>query len=354
MSIALSLKTQRGALTIDFDLALPSNGVTALFGPSGAGKTTLLRIIAGLEKIDSARVEFDQTIWQNEAVFVPAHERGIGYVFQEPSLFPHLDVMGNIEYAMNRAKDNQYKSFTETIDMLDLGPLLNRDTQSLSGGEKQRVAIARALASNPSLLLMDEPLAAIDVDRRNEILPFIERLHDHLKIPVIYVSHATDEVARIADFLVLLERGEILGYGPLGKMLTRLDLPLAAREDAEAVIVARVTEYDQVNSLNRLSFSGGEVRVIGAPLTGDGPVRIRIAARDVSITLDRQERTSILNILPATISNMVDIDAAQMLISLQVGEQVLISRVTKFSAQTLDLAIGKEVFAQVKSVAVLS
>lgn len=354
MSICIALKTTTGPLDFNIDLALPASGVTSLFGPSGAGKTTLLRVIAGLEHISGAQVSFGDTVWQDDLTFVPAHRRGVGYVFQEASLFAHLDVMGNIEYAMSRAQNKPGVDLSQTIELLGLSTLLQRDTQALSGGERQRVAIARALAANPTMLLLDEPLSGVDQDHRDEILPFIERLHDYLKLPVLYVSHSTDEVARIADSVVLMQAGQILGFGPLSTMLTRLDLPLAARADAEAVIRAVAVEYDIGNQVNHLSFSGGRLKVVGDALPANQPIRVRIAAKDVSITLAHQSDTSILNILPATISNINAIDAARVLISLKVGEQTLLSRITRLSLNTLGLQVGQGIFAQVKSVALLS
>lgn len=353
MSIELSVQAQRGALNVDVDMSLPSHGVTAFFGASGAGKTTLLRILAGLERVESATVKFNDTVWQQGDSFVPVHERSVGVVFQEPSLFAHLSVEANIAYAAKRARSGSPIDMAELLELLGISTLLNRAAHTLSGGEQQRVAIARSLAANPVLLLMDEPLAAVDTQRRDEILPYLERLPSYLKLPLIYVSHAMDEVARIADNLVLIEAGSVLAHGPLERLLTQSSLPLALRDDAEAVVNTVAASYDNEYQLNQLEFQGGELKVLGEPIPPRTPVRIRVAARDVSIVLEPQTGSSILNVLPAQITDMKHLGGAQVLISLAVGEQVLLSRITQYSAQALGLAVGKSVFAQVKSVAVL-
>ena len=354
MSVTLALNAEHGGLSYAVDLALPAPGITALFGPSGAGKSTLLRVIAGLEKIEGAKVSFERSPWQSSSVFVPPHERRVGFVAQEPVLFSHLDVMGNLEFAMARSHINLHGvDLPNMLALLGIEHLLERQVHKLSGGEKQRVAIARALAANPKVLLLDEPLTGIDSDRAHEILPFIEQLRDHLEIPVVYVSHSMDEVARVGDFLALMESGRIIGNGPLSKMLTREDMALATRADAEAILTTKAVGYDSDHLINTLSFSGGQILAVGERLPVGEPIRIRIASRDVSVTLDHQEHTSILNILPATVAERCDLGAAHTLIHLQVGEQILLSRMTRRSADGLSLAIGDRVYAQVKSIAVL-
>ena len=228
MTIEARFDIDRGDFRLDVDLSIPARGITALFGPSGCGKTTLLRAIAGLERVPGGHLGMAGETWQDDGLFVPTHKRPIGYIFQEASLFSHIDVRGNLEYGTRRMRDGQDRvSLEEAVDLLGIGHLLDRRPHTLSGGERQRVAIARALAVSPRLLLMDEPLASLDLERKQEILPYLESLHRTLEIPVIYVSHEPDEVARLADHMVLLEAGRVIASGTVHDMFTRLDLPLA-------------------------------------------------------------------------------------------------------------------------------
>ncbi|HET9644943.1 MAG TPA: molybdenum ABC transporter ATP-binding protein, partial [Burkholderiaceae bacterium] len=244
MSIELRARLRRGAFSLDVDIVLPSRGITALFGPSGSGKTTLLRCIAGLERAEQARIVVDCSVWVDERIWLPAHRRPIGMVFQEASLFPHLSVLDNLRYGQRRAKGAPAGDLRPAIELLGITHLLERMPDRLSGGERQRVAIARALAVVPSLLLMDEPLAALDVARKREILPYLERLHDELKIPMLYVSHLPEEVARLADHLVVLEEGRVRAHGPLLETLARLDLPMSMSEEPGVIVEATVAELD--------------------------------------------------------------------------------------------------------------
>ena len=346
---------QRGDFTLDVDLQLPAQGTSALFGPSGCGKTTLLRAIAGLDRHPDAYLKVDDQVWQDGARFLPPHQRPLGYVFQEASLFAHLDVRGNLQYGLKRVPQAERRvSLDSAIALLGLEPLLKRKPEQLSGGERQRVAIARALAVSPQLLLMDEPLAALDRARKQEILPYLDSLHQSLDIPLLYVSHSADEVAQLADHLVLLETGRVTGSGAIGDMLTRLDLPLAHGDDAEALIEARVVEHDTDYHLTYVEFASGRFTVPHKELPLGSTVRLRVAARDVSLTLARQTDTSILNIFPATIEAISPEGVAQMTVRLKVGDTALLARVTRKSAAALDLQPGKPVFAQAKSVAVLA
>lgn len=354
MSIQSRFELAQGEFKLKLDIHIPRHGISALFGPSGAGKTTILRVLAGLQTATPALIKFGDEVWQDDAVMVPTHQRGIGYVFQESSLFAHLTVLQNLQYAQHRRNTERPDSLAQSIELLGIGDLLERDTLSLSGGERKRVAIARALAASPKLLLMDEPLAGLDYQRRDEILPFIESLHRALEIPVIYVSHSADEVARIADQLILLEAGQVVGQGPITEMLTRFDLPLAHGDDAEALIEATVSRHDEEYQLTHLAFSGGEFVVPKKTLAAGTPVRLRVAARDVSLTLQHQSDTSILNIFPATVEALTGEGDAQMTVRLAVGDAVLLARLTRKSAAALDLQPGKQVFAQAKSAAVLS
>lgn len=337
------------------DLELPDRGVTALFGHSGSGKTTLLRCIAGLERAPGGYLSIADEVWQDEAVFVPTHKRPLGYVFQEASLFSHLSVKRNLEFGLKRVPSSNRKvSLDQAIELLGIGHLLDRKPDRLSGGERQRVAIARALALSPRILLMDEPLAALDLARKQEILPYLERLHDELEIPILYVSHSPDEVARLADHIVAMDSGRAVAQGPLVETLARLDLPIRLGEDAGVVIDAVVGARDEAWHLLRADFAGGElwVRDTGQPIGRH--VRVRILARDVSLSLEHQHDTSILNLLPGTVTGVVDDShPALSLVRVEVGGTPIVSRVTRRSAAGLGLVTGMPLWVQVKAVALI-
>ncbi len=355
MSLDIIFKLRRQEFTLDLNLKLPDEGVTAIFGPSGSGKTTLLRAIAGLERIPDAYIRFRKNLWQNEDTFIPVHKRNVGVVFQVPSLFSHLDVRGNIEYGYKRVtKKHQRISLNEAIELLEIDHLLDRNPVELSGGEQQRVAIARTLAASPDLLLMDEPLSSLDNKLKLTILPYLEKLQRTLEIPIIYVSHSTDEVARLAEQLVILKNGEVLGHGRIEDMLTRLDLPLSHRGDAEALLSATVIDTDTDFGLTRLDVDGNVVTVTSTNLTENHLVKLRIAAHDVSLTLDKQSGTSIQNILPVTVTQIEEENSAQALVKLSLGNHPLLARITRRAVQDLDITPGKNLYAQIKSVAVLS
>ncbi len=345
----------RGGFALDVDLELPGRGVTALFGPSGSGKTTLLRLIAGLERADGGFLAVDGRVWQDAGVFLPTHRRPLGYVFQDANLFPHLSVRQNLEYGRARVTAAERRvSLERAIELLGIGPLLARRPHGLSGGERQRVGIARALAVSPRVLLMDEPLAALDLARKREILPYLENLHGELDIPVLYVSHAPDEVARLADHLVVLDAGRAVASGPLADTLARLDLPIRLGEDAGVVLEGSVVERDARWHLARVAFPGGAVWVRDGGHDPGQAVRVRILARDVSLALARPAGTSILNILPATVTALAeDGHPALVLVRLDVGGSSLLARLTARSAHALELAPGQRVHAQIKAVALV-
>jgi molybdate transport system ATP-binding protein len=355
MTIAARFRVHRGDFKLDVDLRLPAQGVTALFGPSGCGKTTLLRAIAGLDHHHDGALQVAGTTWQTHDRFVPAHQRSVGFVFQEASLFAHLDVRRNLEYGWKRVPEAERKlSLPRVIELLDITPLLSRKPATLSGGERQRVAIARALAVSPRLLLMDEPLVALDLNRKQEILPYIEALHHELDIPLIYVSHSPDEVARLADYLVLLDAGRVVASGDIHDLFTRLDLPLAQEPEAAAVIEAVVASHDEHFQLTQLDFAGGRFTIPRELKNIGEPVRLRLAARDVSLTLHHQSDTSILNIFPATVDTISAYGAAQVTVRLLAAGLPILARVTRKSAVALALEPGRMVYAQAKSVALLS
>ncbi len=338
------------------DLDLPGRGVTALFGPSGSGKTSCLRVVAGLEHSATGLVSVNGAVWQDDArgLLVPVHQRALGYVFQDANLFAHLSVAQNLAFGLTRVAPVQRRvSLDQAVTLLGIGHLLERQSRTLSGGERQRVAIARALATSPRILLLDEPLAALDVRRKTEILPYLEKLHSELDIPVLYVSHALDEVARLADHLVLLEAGQVLAAGPTTEMLTRLDLPLAHGDTAGAVLTATVLSHDPDDHLTSAQFSGGLLSVPMQTADIGQTLRIRVHARDVSLTLEKHSGTSILNILHATVIALSPDSPGQVMVVLDVAGCPLLARVTARSARALGLTPGLALFAQVKGVAIL-
>ena len=361
--ITLRLQVNFPAFALDLDLSLPGTGVTALFGPSGSGKTTCLRAVAGLERVVSLRsaarpnvVALNGETWQDDAkgIYVPTHLRALGYVFQEASLFAHLSVAQNLAFGQKRVTAARQKvSLDQAVELLGIGHLLNRQPHTLSGGERQRIAIARALATSPRLLLMDEPLAALDAKRKAEVLPYLEKLHTELDIPVLYVSHAIDEVARLADHLVLLEDGQAVASGPTADLMTRLDLSMAHGDAAGAVISATVISHDPGYHLTLVRFAGGDFTLPQQAIDVGARLRIRVQARDVSLTLEKQIGTSIQNILPVTIVALSPESPGQVMVQLDADGSVLLARVTARSVDVLKLEVGKRVYAQVKGVAIL-
>ncbi|MCY1345063.1 Vitamin B12 import ATP-binding protein BtuD [compost metagenome] len=360
MEIEARFRLDYPAFALDVDLRLPGRGVTALFGPSGSGKTSLLRCIAGLERGGRGYLRVNGELWQDSAtkLLLPTHKRALGYVFQEASLFEHLTVRSNLDYGWRRIPAAQRRvSLEQAVELLGIGHLLERMPDRLSGGERQRVGIARALLTSPRLLLLDEPLAALDLKRKGEILPYLERLHDELDIPVLYVSHAPDEVARLADHLVLFEQGRVLASGPIGETLARLDLPTALGDDAGVVIEGRVSGHDPLYDLLSLQLPNSQqtLRVAHALLPQGRNLRCKIQARDVSLSLQRQTDTSILNLLPATVIDETPAGSgAHVLVRLEVEGTPLLARITRYSRDQLNLQPGQRLWAQVKAVALLA
>ncbi|MDT9673377.1 molybdenum ABC transporter ATP-binding protein [Pseudomonas sp. JV414] len=354
------LKLNYSGFSLDVDLLLPGRGVTALYGHSGSGKTTCLRCIAGLEQAEQGFIQVNDEVWQDsdKGIFVPPHKRALGYVFQEASLFPHLSVRANLEFGLRRIPRQQRRvDMAHATELLGIGHLLGRDPQNLSGGERQRIGIARALLTSPKLLLMDEPLAALDTQRKNEILPYLQRLHDELDIPVLYVSHSQDEVARLADHLVLLSDGKALASGAIGETLARLDLPLALGDDAGVVIEGHVSAYDADYQLLTLQLPDTDlsIRVAHSPMAEGQALRCKVQARDVSLSLQGVEQSSILNRLPVTVISEIGADnAAHVLIRLNAAGTPLLARITRYSRDQLGVHPGQQLWAQIKAVAVLA
>lgn len=358
--IDMRLQLNHGEFTLDLDLQLPGRGVTALYGQSGSGKTTCLRCLAGLERAPRGFIQVNGEVWQDSdrGVFVAPHRRALGYVFQEASLFAHLSVRANLAFGLKRiAPAERRVDLLQATQLLGIGHLLDRPPHNLSGGERQRVGIARALLTSPRLLLMDEPLAALDSRRKNEILPYLQRLHDELDIPILYVSHSQDEVARLADHIVLLEAGRALASGPIGETLARLDLPLALGDDAGVVVQGNVSHYDADYQLLTLTLPGSalNVRVAHSPLPVGQPLRFKVQARDVSLSLANDSAGSILNRMPATVvSELVADNAAHVLIRLDVAGTPLLARITRYSRDQLNVHPGQSLWVQIKAVAVLA
>ncbi|MCF6262673.1 MAG: molybdenum ABC transporter ATP-binding protein [Xanthomonadales bacterium] len=358
MSIQARFHHQQGDFLLDVDLTLPSVGISVIYGPSGCGKTTLLRLIAGLEHCNTGYFSNGRSRWQDKSLFLPTHERALGYVFQEASLFAHLSVSDNIHYGLKRAtKRAQILSLDKIIYLLGINELLGRQVQTLSGGERQRVAIARALAAQPELLLMDEPLAAIDIQRKQEILPYLQKLHSQLQIPVIYVTHSLSEAAQLADKLVVMDKGRITGVGNISEMLTRLDLGsagLGGQPEQISMIPARVSSIDQTYETCCLTFAGGQFTLASSAMNIGDNVRLQIRADDVSLSLERAKTSSILNIFPAKVLEIVPERSSQVLIKLAIGKSLLLSRISTKSVALLQLKADSSVFVQIKSAALLN
>ena len=357
MGLRVRLRLDRGAFRLDVDLALPQRGISALFGHSGSGKTTILRAIAGLERAPGGYVALGDEVWQDDArgVFVPVHRRALGYVFQEASLFAHLSVRANLEFGRKRVPAQERRFALEPVTaLLGIEGLLDRRPDGLSGGERQRVAIARALLASPRLLLMDEPLAALDLRRKLEILPYLERMHEELAIPIVYVSHAPDEVARLADHLVLLDEGKAVASGPLTETLARVDLPPSFADDAGVVLATMLAGHEE-DALSRLEFAGGAL-LVGRRREAIGTqLRCRIHARDVSLVLERPQGSSIVNRLPAVVTAVAATDTpGHVLVQLRIGDSPLLARITERSRRELGIAPGLRLWAQIKGVALLN
>jgi molybdate transport system ATP-binding protein len=356
-TIQARFKLDYGDFNLDVDLTLPGTGITVLFGHSGSGKTSLLRCIAGLQQAPQGFLAVNGSVWQDSkrGLFLPTHKRSLGYVFQEANLFPHLSVWDNLHYGLKRTRQNSGTvKLEQTVKLLGIGHLMERMPGHLSGGERQRVAIARALALNPDILLMDEPLASLDFKRKQEILPFLIRLHRQLDIPVLYVTHSQQEVAQLADHLVIMDEGRILASGPLAETQGRLDVPLAQDREAATVWQATVAEHETDYHLTRVEFAGGALSLPAVDAPVGTPLRVQIYARDVSIALETPAATSILNVLPAIITGIADGRDSQSIIRLQIGDQALLAHITRKSALMLGLQIGMAVYAQIKGTSILN
>jgi molybdate transport system ATP-binding protein len=356
-SSRIRLQVARDSFELAVDLALPATGITVLFGASGSGKTTVLRCVAGLERARHGLVQVGADVWQDDdaRIFLPPWQRSLGYVFQEASLFEHLTVKENMRYGLRRAGTREAgRALDSAIGLLGIERLLDRMPIQLSGGERQRVAIARALATQPRLLLLDEPLAALDHARKQEILPWLERMRDELSTPMLYVTHSADELARLADHLVVLDQGRVKAEGPVAAVLSSIDSPVLVGDDVGALLTGQVAERDARWHLSRVDFDGGSLWLRDSGVAVGHVVRLRVLARDVSITTHEPHETSIQNHLSCTLESWVaDAHPSQVLVRVRVGASVLLARITARAFDALALEPGKNAWIQVKTVALV-
>jgi len=350
--LEVTCKKRRGGFLLDAKFELPTPGVVALFGRSGCGKSTLVNVIAGLLAADSGHVALDDAVLldMHRSINVPPERRRIGYVFQDARLFPHLRVEANLRYALKRAAVAPFIGVDRVVDLLDLGGLLGRRTHALSGGERQRVAIGRALLSQPSLLLLDEPLASLDASRREEVLPYLETLRDQLAIPMVYVSHNFDEMLRLATHLVLMEEGKTIAQGELGEMSLHPRVRAIIGADAVGAIVdGTVLGTDSSSGLTRVQVGQGELKVHCAEAATGTRLRVQLLARDLIVATELPRQISVRNSLPGVITSIAnDVDDSD-LIAIDIGGILIIARVTKAATRELGLAPGRPVWALVKT-----
>jgi len=350
MTLTVEAKTQLGQFSLDVSFT-SEQGVTALFGRSGSGKTSVIRMIAGLSRLDNGRITLDgdALVDTSRGIFQPPHRRRFGYVFQEARLFPHMDVRKNLNYGRWFApKSGQPDNFDQVVELLGIGALLDRRPGRLSGGEQQRVAIGRALLSAPRLLLMDEPLAALDESRKSEVLPYLERLRDELGLPIVYVSHSVAEVARLADRVVLMKDGRIEAIGGASEVLRGLS---GEPREAASVLTGTVEEVDEVHRLARVKTGAGILLVPAEQAQAGKTVRVLVPARDVMVATSKPEGLSALNILAGTVES-IDADGDAMIgVRITCGSETVLARITAFSGGQLGLTVGQPVFAAIKTVA---
>lgn len=354
--LEVAVRKRQGDFHLDSEFACPAQGIVALFGRSGSGKTTLVNALAGLVRPEVGRIAVQNDVLFDAAkgIDLPPERRRLGYVFQEGRLFPHYSVRGNLKYGLKRVPHGDRRiGFDRVVDLLGLEPLLARRPHDLSGGEKQRVALGRALLANPRLLLMDEPLASLDQPRKEEVLPFIERLRDELAVPIVYVTHAMEEIVRLADSMVLLDEGRVAAVGPVEEVTARLELrPLTGRYEAGAALAAEVAGHDAADGLTELAFAGGRLLVPALQLEIGQQLRVRIRARDVALALTPPPSASFLNVLPGTVSE-IGVDSGPMLdLSVDVGGATVWARVSQRSRRRLGIALGTPVYALIKAVAI--
>jgi molybdate transport system ATP-binding protein len=351
--LQVAAQKRRGTFELDAQFELPTPGVVALFGRSGSGKSTLVNVIAGLLKADSGWVALDDAVLLDTTLHidVPPERRRIGYVFQDARLFPHLSVAANLRYGQRRAQVPSFVGIDLVADLLDLGALMSRRTHQLSGGERQRVAIGRALLSQPSLLLLDEPLASLDASRREEVLPYLETLRDQLSIPMVYVSHHFDEVLRLATHLVLMESGKTIAQGNLSEMSLNPGVRAIIGADAVGAIVeGTVLGRDPASGLLRVQVGHGELKVHLGKAANGAKLRVQLLARDLIVATQVPEHLSVRNTLSGAVTAVMSDDEDSDLIGIDIGGTIIMARVTKAATRELGLASGLPVWALVKTV----
>lgn len=352
--IDVAIEKRWPGFTLDAAFTAPPTGITALYGRSGAGKTTIIQAIAGAVKPDAGRIASGATVFFDSTLGLdmPVHQRRIGYVFQDTRLFPHLTVKSNLLYGHARATGERRIEPGFVIELLGIGHLLERRPHHLSGGERQRVALGRALLAQPALLLMDEPLSSLDPPRKAEVLPYIERLRDEFRLPILYISHAFNEVARLADYMVLVDEGRVVRHGPLLEVASEPELsPLVGRFEAGSILECTVAGHDREVALSTLAFAGGQLRVPQVDLPPGGRLRVRIRARDVALALSQPMDISITNRLPGRLLALTEREGPYVDVSVDVGGAVIRALITKESAVRLGLEPGLQVWALIKTVA---
>ncbi len=352
--LSVKLHLERRGFTLDVAFDVPAEGVTSLFGASGAGKSTVLDCLAGIQRVPRGQIQFGEREWQGEGKrFTPPEQRGVGYVPQESALFPHLTVQQNLEYGLRRlAPERRVFDTGQVAEWMGIADLLRSQPAELSGGQRQRVALGRALLAHPCLVLLDEPVAALDADARADVLEHLARVRSEMDVPVMYVSHSLDEVARLSEQIILLDDGRVTAAGPIDDVLSRLDVGQHLREEAGVVVTGRVIDHDDRYHLSTVEASLGRFLVHRVQVHRGGEVRIRIRARDVSVTMDAQPRSSILNVVPVRIVEIAQTEPGQALVRMAPHDGIgaLLARITTRSAERLGLHEGQPVFAQVKSV----
>lgn len=354
MSLSFLLRHRFPSMQMDMAFQVPTPGMTVLFGPSGAGKSTIIAAAAGLLRPETCRIVVDGQVLGDTAtgVWLPPERRRMGLVFQDARLFPHMSVATNLRFGLRRAAAGPVR-FDDVVELLGIGALLTRRPHTLSGGERQRVAIGRALLAQPQLLLMDEPLANLDAARKAEIMPYLTRLKTALKLPILYVTHSLDEVAQLADSIVLIEAGRVLGYGPLSEITARGDLPLARRDDAAALLLCRVIEHDAPRELTRLGGGGATFLVPLLDVPRATELRVRIPAREVILAGQPPESISLHNVVPGEVRRITaDTTRRSVLVEIGLADGALISRVTPDAVVRLALAPGRPVLALIKSTSI--
>ena len=349
------ISLQRPTFGVEAKFSIPDRGVLGIFGPSGSGKTTLLRCIAGLEKDVLGSIELEQAVWLTASRNLPVQDRNIGYVFQDSRLFPHLSVLENLEYGSRRKHGaSDVLAREELLELLNIDHLLQRRASQLSGGEIQRVAIARALMKSPQLLLLDEPLSSLDQSRKQEILPFLGKLHEELNIPMIYVSHSLEEVSFLCDSMLVLEQGRVVFEGDIHEALVSSRSPLAKAEKAAAILDGNVSKQEKDFQISTVHTSNGNAIQVPGILPIGQHVRLRMQASDISLCKTAASDSSILNILEGVITEVVERQQAHVLLQVDVNRDILLVRLTKKSYQLLGLDLQKKVFVQIKAVSIHS